>query len=155
MEFSRQNASISSVSSAKFEAMTNWTLCAPFFRKFLGGHHFVADQVKVQQRLTALELDLDRLRRSRKSYVECPHCRLFAHVIPITIGGSARDLTIRARVLATERHHKDMKGRRFTEKGHSASQSKGQQLQLRLLAPSRNHHAGVCPLVKPLPGDEI
>ena len=60
------------------------------------------DQAEVEQRLTALELDLDRRGRRAEGHVEATLGRFERHVIALLVAALARDLAVGTGVLAAQ-----------------------------------------------------
>src|SRR5947207_12993612 len=75
----------------------------------------VANALEMQQRLTALNLDLQSARRRSEREIERTARGLLAHVIAFAIGADARHLAVVTRMLAAQRDDEDVQTRESVE----------------------------------------
>src|ERR1700731_378921 len=88
------------------------------------------DKGKIQQWLTALELDFDCRRGGCESDAKGTYRRVFAHVETFAIHAAAGYLTIGARVFAAQGNDKNMQGCGLLKESHPTAEPHREQLKL-------------------------
>src|SRR4051794_37156819 len=99
-------------------------------RPLLRGQDNPSDEFEVQERLASLKLDLDQRSRCRQGNIQRLRGRGLVHVVADAVLALARDLAIRAGMLAPQRDNEQVERRGCSQKTQAATQAKRQELLL-------------------------
>src|SRR5262245_26224093 len=95
----------------------------------LSAFDYMRHEREIQQRLSTLELDLDRWRRRSKDHLQRSVRRFDRHIESETVVALTRDLTIRTRVLAAERNYEQVETREIGQAAQLRSRLQRQQVK--------------------------
>ena len=117
---------------------------APLRRRRVESLDNVADGVKCQKRLPALEFDRGVRRRCLQDVLDRLFGNLQAHVEAMRGGvWAARDLTVATRMVTAQRHHEDVELRPFKEEPLAASVLQCHAIQRQSCVPRRQEVAAL------------